>query len=201
MIEKLCIWWLNLRWYHATWGEKHWKWSVIFRLLTTFTMAAMSSPLCSLVGQLPFPFRRRRPPNDSAACYLDASLVWKEFRTFSSQFSLSRFSLFSTSMCLNNFAVCTYSLSAMCRQRPCYGFVLYDLLNYAVVISSCVWSKLGLPSPVWGYVRWVELIQSTYLASNKGDLFDYCYMFAISIISFSIIKSCGDFVNFYQVWV
>ena len=29
------------------------------------------------------------------------------------------------------------------------------------------------------------------------DLFDYCYMFAISIISFSIIKSCGDFVNFY----
>ena len=28
-------------------------------------------------------------------------------------------------------------------------------------------------------------------------MFDYCYMFAISIISFSIIKSCGDFVNFY----
>ena len=41
----------------------------------------------------------------------------------------------------------------------------------------------------------------TYLGSNKNafivDLFDYCYMFAISIIGFSIIKSCGDFVNFY----
>ena len=154
MIEKLCIWWLNLRWYHATWGEKQWKWSVIFRLLTTFTMAAMSSPLCSLVGQLPFPFRRRRPPNDSAACYL---VSWCQLG-------------------VKNFAACCSV------QRPCYVFVLFDFLNYAFVISSCVWSKLGnspfLPprrgisygeftclwcSPIWGYVPWLELLQNIYL--------------------------------------
>ena len=35
-------------------------------------------------------------------------------------------------------------LDACCSmQRPCYVFVLFDFLDYAFVISNCVWSKLG----------------------------------------------------------